>query len=538
MSDKRTDVLELASESLAAYGSAVYPGFECADHIRILVRALEAVESGKIKRLVLVLPPRHGKSLLCSQVFPSWYLGRHPERNIIAASYGESLAVDFGRQVRSFLTSPEHQAIFPKCRLSADVQAQNRLATVRGGFYYALGRGGALTGRGADLLVIDDLLKDYEEAQSETIRKSTWDWLTHVGLTRLSPRGCLVMVGTRWHESDPMAKMISEVGGCTVIHLPAISEKGAALWPSRFPLSVLQGIRGAIGERAWASLYMGKPSAAEGTIFKRSWLQTYREAPGKFERLVQSWDIASKTGASNDYSVCTTWGANQSGYYLLGLWRDRVEFPELKRHFGELAQHWGPDCILCEDASSAIPLVQELRLSTAYPVIPVKATKSKELRAQSVSPSFEAGKVYFPESAPWLTDFVDELVSFPSSAHDDQVDSTTQALNYLRDRGTILGVVEYLKEIFSGSRQHPDAAPPPPPEPVVAAVKTTPASPPADMKPACVQCGSNRFVVSSGDAYHCNVHHHTFYRPGAEPEFLVAGFRGGKPAIYLSRRGQ
>ena len=541
MNDSLTNALSLASKSLAAYATAVYPTFECSEHIRVIVEALEDVERGKTKRLVVVLPPRHGKSLLCSQIFPAWYLGRNPEKSVVCTSYGESLVADFGRAVRGFLTDPAHQAIFPRCRLSADVAAQNRLATIRGGFYFGMGRGGPITGRGCELLIVDDLTKDFEEAHSETIRKSTWAWLQHVGLTRLSPGGCIVMVGTRWHPEDAIGKLLDEVSGCRFIHLGAISERderfreaGEALWPSKFPLEVLRGIRASIGERAWTSLYQGKPSAAEGSIFKRDWLRYYSSPPEKFERLIQSWDVAAKTGAANDYSVCTTWGAGPSGYYLLGLWRGKVEFPELKRRFGELAEMWGPDGVLIEDSSAGIPLTQELKLATNYPVIPIRASRSKELRAQSCTPVFEGARVFLPEGAPWLSDFTDELVSFPSSAHDDMVDSTCQALNYLRDRGMVLGVVEWIKGIMGGSIPHPDAAPPPQPEPTPVVTQKLAVKPP-DVKPACPVCRSNQFVIACSGGYHCNSCSRSFFREGQGPMVLRAGFRGGIATIFEER---
>ena len=437
----RSDALELARSSLAAYGAALRPDFEIPDHIRIVVDALERLENGKLTRLLVILPPRHGKSLLCSQIFPSWFLGRNPTKSVITASYGESLATDFGRTVRGFLADDLHRAIFPNCQLAKDVAAQNRLATTQGGFYFGVGRGGAVTGRGCDLLVLDDLLKDYEEAHSETIRKSAWDWLQHVALTRLSPTGAIVAVGTRWHEADPLGRLTEEVADCEVIHFPAIAEGdecfrkgGEALWPSCFPLPVLEQIRAAIGERAWMTLYQGRPSAAEGSIFRREWFRTYTAPPDKVLRLVQSWDVAAKMGAANDYSVCTTWATTETGYYLLGLWRGKCEFPDLKRQFAVLAEEWRPDVIVVEDSSAGIGLIQELKSATRYSVLPVNPSKSKELRALSVTPMFEAGKVLLPQGAFWLDDLMEELCSFPSGVHDDMVDSTTQALNYLRGK--------------------------------------------------------------------------------------------------------
>ena len=220
--------------------------------------------------------------------------------------------------------------------------------------------------------------------------------------------------------------------------MPAVAEvddefrkAGEALWPERFPSETLKVIRGAIGGTAWDSLYRLQPSASEGAVFKREWWRFFREQPA-CKRIVQSWDTAFKSGAENDFSVCTTWGVTQTGYYLLWVWRDRVEFPELKRRMSWLADQWKPSQILIEDRASGQSLIQELRHSTRLPIIPIKVDTDKLARAQSVTPLLEAGRVFLPESAPWLNDFIDELAAFPKGTHDDCVDSVTQALNYLR----------------------------------------------------------------------------------------------------------
>jgi len=434
------NVLPLARADLGCYAVALYPGFQLTRHHRVLIERLEEVESGKIKRVMVFMPPRHGKSLTASCLFPAWFLGRNPTKSVIAASYGADLAEDFGRRTRNLMGDPLHSAIFPECRLSADSAAQRRFDTTAGGSYYAVGRGGAVTGRGADLLLLDDLLKDSEEARSETIRRSMHDWLQHVAYTRLAPGGAIVIIQTRWHDDDLAGRLLREHANenWQVIDMPAIAEVddefrkvGEALWPEKFPVEVLKSIRSAIGGAAWDSLYRQQPSAAEGAVFKREWWRFFKEQP-VCKRIVQSWDTAFKAGAENDFSVCTTWGVTQSGYYLLWVWRDRVEFPELKRRMSWLADQWKPSQILIEDRASGQSLIQELRHSTRLPIIPIKVDTDKLARAQSVTPLIEAGRVFLPESAPWLNDFIDELAAFPKGTHDDCVDSVTQALNYLR----------------------------------------------------------------------------------------------------------
>ena len=345
MNDKSSEltqmqVLALAHGDLACYAAALWPPFSLAPHHNLIVSYLEAVERGEISRLMIFMPPRHGKSSLASTMFPAWYLGRHPDRNVMFATYGQEPSDDFGRRVRNQLTHELHQAIFSACRLSEDSAAAHRFNTTRGGAYFAVGRGGPITGRGANLLILDDLLKDSSEANSETIRRNVHEWFSSDAYTRLAPGGAIVLIQTRCHEDDLPGRLLSSSSGehWDVLSLPAIAEqdesfrrKGEALWPEWFPLSELERIRAAIGERAWVSLYQQRPSAAEGAIFKRNWWQFYRPPLAGPFRIIQSWDTAFKTGEENDYSVCTTWGVSESGYFLLHLCRGKGEFPALKR---------------------------------------------------------------------------------------------------------------------------------------------------------------------------------------------------------------
>jgi predicted phage terminase large subunit-like protein len=487
-------VLALAWADLACYAVAQWPPFELAAHHRIIIDKLEAVERDEIRRLMIFMPPRHGKSLLATQMFPAWFLGRHPDRFVISASYGQDLADDFGRKVRNLISAPIHRTLFPICRLADDSASMRRFNTQAGGSYYAVGRGGPITGRGAHLLVIDDPLKDREEALSETIRRGLHEWYSHVAYTRLQPGAAIVLIETRWHEDDLAGRLLSEHADehWVVVSLPAIAEvdesfrqAGEALWPGRFPLPDLERIRQSIGSAAWASLYQQRPAAAEGAIFKRDWMRTYREAPQSFQRIIQSWDTAFKTGAENDYSVVTTWGSAEAGHYLLSLWRARVEFPELKRQVSSQAEHWKPHAILVEDKASGQSLIQELKLATRFPVLPIKVDSDKRARAEAVTPLFEAGRIFVPESAPWLQDYLDELAVFPAGVHDDAVDSTTQALNYLREQSDCLGWVEYLKQ--EGALQAAETV----------KLATTDA-------PCCPQCGAATCIVRLAGQWRCN----------------------------------
>ena len=431
------------------------PAFDAAPCHQRVIEYLEQLLSGKIKKLAIIAPPRHGKSLLGSVMAPAFALGRNPSETIITISYGSDLSEGWGRRVRNILSDPDFHQVFPACQLSPDSAAAYRFTTTAGGEYSAVGRGGPVTGRGASLLVLDDLIKDSSEANSDTICRGIIDWLQNVAFTRLTPNGRVLAIATRWSERDPMGWILQQ-NGWTVLHLPAFAETaadplgretGQALWPSHYPIEALEAIRADVGSRVFQTLYQGNVSASQGTIFKRDWFQHYHERPEKFSRIIQSWDTAFKTGATNDYSVCVTIGEAQSGFYLLALYRAKVEFPELKRQVAQQADFWRPSEIYVEDKSSGQSLIQELKLATTYPVIPVKIDRDKETRASAVTGYFESSRVLFPEGAAWLGDLEDELASFPGGLHDDCVDAISQALNRMRDSGGVLGLVRLMEDL-------------------------------------------------------------------------------------------
>ncbi len=439
----RSPQLDHAREDLAAYAAAMYPRFELPAHLRILVGVLERVERGELDRVIICMPPRHGKSMTTSQLFPAWYLGRNPTKSIIASSYGQELASDFGRRTRNFASERLHRQIFPDCVIADDSDSVHRFHTTAGGAYYAVGAGGPLTGRGADLLLIDDPIKSAEDARSAAFRRSLQDWYESVAYTRLEPGGAVVLIQTRWHESDLAGWLLKEHAseGWKVISLAAIGEtnegwrnKGDPLWGARFPLETLARIREAIGTAAWTALYQQRPVSEEGGVFKRQW---WREYAGVVEchRTIFSLDCAFKTGQANDYSVVAVVGEAKDGYYLRHVSRGRWEFPELKRQSVALAEIWKPHAVLIEDAASGQSLIQALKAETRLPILPVKPMGDKQSRAHAVSPLVESGRVFVPSEAPWLADFLDEATSFPSSAHDDQIDAIAQALSYLRGKG-------------------------------------------------------------------------------------------------------
>jgi predicted phage terminase large subunit-like protein len=443
------DALEPARTDLAAYGAALWPPFELALHHKLIVEELEKVERGILDRLMLFLPPRFGKSVVTSTVFPSWYLGRNPHKSIIASSYGQELSSDFGRRVRGFVSDPLHRAIFPNSIIVDDSNAVHRFGLTAGGNYYAGGAGGPITGRGADLLLIDDPIKSREDAYSVATRRNLKDWYQHVAYTRLQPGAAVVLIQTRWHEDDLAGWLLREHAkkGWRVVSLPAIAEsgdllgraEGATLWPEKFSLETLQRIKEAIGSSAWASLYQRRPTRQEGAIFHTGWFKSLPEQP-TYHRCILSLDTAFKTTQTADYSVVQTWLENPIGYYLTQCWRGRVEFPQLKNRVLEIAEVWKPNAVLIEDAASGQSLVQSLKNETRLPIIPVRPQGDKTMRASAVSPLIEAGKVFLPEKADWLADFMDEVTAFPASPHDDMVDAMTQFLNWARTSSSSMDI--------------------------------------------------------------------------------------------------
>jgi predicted phage terminase large subunit-like protein len=309
-----------------------------------------------------------------------------------------------------------------------------------------VGIGGGLTGRGFNVGIIDDPVKDAEEAESLILREKVWEWYLKVFRTRAAPGAAIIVVMTRWHQDDLVGRLLQQAKDhpdadqWNVLHLPAIKD-GQALWPERYPISELNKIR-AGDPRGFESLYQGNPTIAEGQIIKREWWKYFNNPPA-FTRIIHSWDTAFKDKAQSDYSVCTVWGEASNGYCLLDLWRSKAEFPELVRTAKALYERDHPHAVVVEDKASGQSLVQELQRNTRIPVIPFKIDRDKVARANAITPLLQSGRVYLPESAPWLYDFIEECSGFPNYTHDDQVDSMTQALAYLRDEPDTEQIVIY-----------------------------------------------------------------------------------------------
>jgi len=433
------------------------PSYESPEHLIALAEKLEAIERGEIKRLIVLIPPRYGKSEQISLRFPCWCLGRNPEIQLVQAGYAESISLTHSRRARDIFISPACKTLFPDVyfrperagqeNIIPERQAAHEWGTRQGGSYYAVGIGGGLTGRGFDIGIIDDPVKDSEEADSITYRERAWEWYQKVFRTRGHPGAAIIIVMTRWHEDDLVGRLLEQSrkdptsDQWEILHFPAIKD-GQPLWPERYSLEDLERTRSSIGSRSFEALYQGNPTIATGQIIKREWWQYYEEPP-EFRYIIQSWDTAFKDKQQNDYSVCTTWGIVRNGIYLIGLWRAKVEYPELKRGAEALYLKHRPRRVLIEDKASGQSLIQELRRNTRIPLLAIKVDQNKVARANAATPLIEAGKVYLPKYATWLHDFVEECAAFPNAAHDDMVDSLTQTINYLVNPGPREGIAVY-----------------------------------------------------------------------------------------------
>ena len=405
---------------LLAFVRLTKQDYVIAPHHELIAKNLMAVARGDIKRLMLFLPPRHGKSQLSSRHFPAWYLGKFPNKQIILASYSGDLAKAFGRDVRNLVADPLYTEIFPGTQLQADSKSVGLWHTQAGGIFLSAGFGGAVTGFGADLLLIDDPFKDPEEAQSKVIKDKRWEQYKQALYTRLMPGGAIIMTLTRWAEDDVAGRaeeLAKETGeDWTIVKIPAIAmeedplgrQPGEALWPDRYPLHTLETIKTTLGATAWNALYQQEPMTETGNIIKKDWWQYYTIVPDSKE-VFQSWDTAFKTGQDNDPSVCITCMVHKGHFYLIDVFRARLEFPDLERAMLSMANKHRPQAILVEDKASGQSIAQVLRRTTKLPIIPVRVDVDKVARVRSVTPLIEGGRILLPEYASWVPEYVDEL---------------------------------------------------------------------------------------------------------------------------------
>ncbi len=404
------------------------------------------IDGGAIKRLIINMPPRSLKSVTASVAFPAFILGHDPTRRIICVSYSGDLAKKLANDFRAVAEARWYRALFPDTRIGQK-DSETEIELTARGFRLATSVGGTLTGRGGDLIVIDDPLKP-DDAHSETKRNAANEWFKNTLLSRLDDKrtGAIIIVMQRVHMDDLTGFVTSQSDEWEVLNLPAIAEideaipisdtkvhrrrVGEALSPEREPLSVLENLKAQLGSDAFSAQYQQMPVPPGGAMIKRDWIKRYAELPLHRERslILQSWDTASKGGPENDFSVCTTWFISRDRrWYLIDVWRKRVDYPELKAAVRTLASRHASQRVLVEDAGAGISLVQEL-LGEVDGILAVKPDRDKITRMSVVSSKFEFGLVFLPERAPWLADFEAELFAFPGSRHDDQCDSVSQAL--------------------------------------------------------------------------------------------------------------
>jgi predicted phage terminase large subunit-like protein len=431
-------------------GLLLIPIYEAAPfHETIADKLEEAIIRGR-GRVIVNLPPRHGKSELISRVLPAWYLGRSPNRNVICVSHTLELARTFSRRAKSLVDNPYYQLTFGVALDKSEGAAAHNWGLTNGSRFLAAGVGGAITGYGADLLIIDDPIKDSVQAQSATYRERLKDWFREVALPRLTPTGTVIVVMTRWHFDDLTGWLLRDCSSDSrgdkweLLRFPAIQDTegnpldprpiGAPLWASRFDKAKLDQIEQAIGTSAFAGLYQQIPALPRGQVFD---IEHFRQDfeldnPPAFQRLVASWDTAYEAHARADYSVGTVWGDTGQDYCLVDLVRGRWKFPELKRQIFSLAKKHNCAIILVEASASGKDVVAELQATSDLPIIGVEVGKGdKVARASAITGRIEAGRVRLPKYAPWLQTFLKEVREFPAGEHDDIVDSMVQAIRWL-----------------------------------------------------------------------------------------------------------
>jgi predicted phage terminase large subunit-like protein len=444
---------ELAQDKFLSFVNEVWPTFIGGRHHARMAEAFERVARGECKRLIINMPPRHTKSEFASYLLPAWFLGKYPGKKVIQTSHTAELAVGFGRKVRNLVDSEAYKKIFPELALQADSKAAGRWNTSKGGDYFAIGVGGAVTGKGADILIIDDPHSEQEAALAQVnpeIYDKVYEWYTSGPRQRLQPGGSIVIVMTRWSLRDLTGQVIKSSasrGGdeWEVIEFPAILPSGNPLWPEFWSLDELEKLHTELPNGKWMAQYQQQPTSDSSAIVKREWWKVWpNEHPPECDYILQTWDTAFEKNTRADYSACTTWGVFYNdednglpNIILLNAFKERMEWIELKKTAFEHYKEWEPDNILIEKKASGAPLIYEFR-AMGIPAMEFSPGKGQDKisRLNAVSDLIASGKVWVPDTR-WAEELVDEIASFPSGEHDDLVDATTLALARFRQGGFI-----------------------------------------------------------------------------------------------------
>lgn len=449
---QRRAELKKAQGSMTAFAKAVYPGFKEGPHHRKLGKIFADIAEGKKKRVIINIAPRMGKSEFSSYLFPAWFLGQYPDKKIIMATHTAGLSEDFGRRVRNLIEGEDYAKIFPNTRVADDQKAAGKWSTSAGGQYYAVGVGGALAGRGADLFVIDDPHSEQDiKANSRATFDNAWSWFQTGPLQRLMPGGAIIVIMTRWSLVDLTGRLLQyqmrnpDADQWEIVELPAILPSGKSLWPEQWPVEQLEAKKANMDARYWNAQYMQQPTLDSAAFIKRThWRIWDKDDPPQCEFIIQSWDTAHEAKTTSDYTACTTWGVwyneeegDRPSIILLDAFKDRMEFPELKEVALKQYKEWDPDSFLVEKKAAGAPLIQELR-RMGIPVDEFTPSRGNDkiARVNAVSDLFASGAVWAPDRR-WAKDVIEEVVAFPVGEHDDYVDTMTQALLRFRNGGFI-----------------------------------------------------------------------------------------------------
>ena len=443
---------ESAREYFMDFVHMAWPAFIGGRHHSIMAKAFERVASGELKRLIINMPPRHTKSEFASYLLPAWFLGRYPEKKIIQTAHTAELSVGFGRKVRNLVDSDDYKKIFPSIALRADSKAAGRWSTNKGGEYFAIGVGGAVTGKGADLLIIDDPHSEQEGQSADPgVFDKVHEWYTSGPRQRLQPGGAIVVVMTRWHKRDLTGQILKSslqragTDEWEVIEFPAIMPSGDPLWPEFWPKPELEALREELPSPKWNAQYQQNPTSEEGALVKRDWWREWeKDRPPPCEFIIQSWDTAFLKTQRSDFSACTTWGVfywpddtgtEQPNIILVDAYKERLEFPELKKTAFEMWTDWQPDAFIVEAKAAGTPLIFELR-AMGIPVSEYTPSRGNDkiARVNAVADLFASGMVWAPRIR-FAEEVIEEFASFPAGEHDDLVDSSTQALLRFRQGG-------------------------------------------------------------------------------------------------------
>ena len=425
----------------------VWPEFIEGKHHKKIAEKFNDIANKKIKRLIINMPPRHTKSEFASFLLPAWMVGRRPDLKIIQSTHTTELAIRFGRKAKTLIDSPEYQQMF-KTTLREDSQAAGKWETSQGGEYYAAGVGSAITGRGADLLIIDDPHSEQDALNMSSMERA-YEWYTSGPRQRLQPGGTIVVVMTRWNMKDLTGMLLKsqkelKSDKWELIEFPAILPSGKPVWPEYWKKDELEGVKASISIGKWNAQWMQNPTAEEGSLIKREWWKVWeKDTMPPLEHVIQSYDTAFLKKESADYSAITTWGVfrpnedSPPNLILLDAVKERLEFPELRKKAMEQYRYWNPETVIIESKASGLPLTYELR-KMGIPVINFTPSRGndKHARVNACAPIFESGQIWAPDMK-FAEEVVEECASFPYGDHDDLVDSTTQAVMRFRQGGFI-----------------------------------------------------------------------------------------------------